>query len=334
MPIRRSSAVTGAVVASLALILTACSGDGDPTPTPSVTASTTPTPTASATPEPVPLSDSIDAITVDGPAGELPEVTIPTPFAIDATRTRVVTAGDTAGPKTPANGILEVDYVGINARTGETFDSSWANGAPVVMSLEQVVPGFQEGLTDRRPGDRMLIVIPGEDAYDAQGGQPSVGIEVGDTLVFVVDIHAAGVEDATGAAKSPALPVRLGADDDDYPTLTVGRDAPAPSEPLAATVIQGSQRGVQASDYIMVKYRSYSWSTGELIEDRYAEPDGGPLSSTIEDWKTGLEGKPIGSRVIIVAPDAYPRGNEDPAITAGDPLVFVVDILFASSAIG
>ena len=36
----------------------------------------------------------------------------------------------------------------------------------------------------------MLIAMPGSDGYDASGGSAQVGIEVGDTLIFVVDIVA------------------------------------------------------------------------------------------------------------------------------------------------
>lgn len=331
MPIRRSHAIAGVVVASLAVTLTACSGEGATSATPSATL--TPTATASGTPTPVPVSDSIDGISVDGAWGEAPVVSVDTPFAVDKTQTRVVIEGDSKAPRVPEGGYAELQYVGINARTGETFDSSWTRGSAAVMSMQQVVAGFATGVTGRHPGDRVLIVMPGSDAYDSAGGQAEAGIEVGDTLIFVVDVIAVAVEEATGTAKNPTLPVTLGKDGDGNPTLSIPQGKAAPTKVVVEPVIVGQQRAVEATDTILVKYRSYSWKTGKLIEDNWASADGGPLSSTIDAWQEGLKGQPIGSRLVIVAPDAYPTGNEDPAIEAGDTLVFVIDILFASSAV-
>lgn len=48
-----------------------------------------------------------------------------------------------------------------------------------------------------------------------------------------------------------------------------------------------------------------------MIEDVYGTPEAGQLSRLIPAWRRRLVGKPIGSRVIIVAPPAgtYPQGN-------------------------
>ena len=43
----------------------------------------------------------------------------------------------------------------------------------------------------------------------------------------------------------------------------------SPTELVAAPVIRGAQRPVAAEDYVMVKYRMYSWKTGEMVEDKY-----------------------------------------------------------------
>lgn len=281
----------------------------------------------------MPVSDSIDGISVDGAFGEAPAVSFDAPFAIDKTRKRVLIKG--TGPKAPKDGILEVNYVGINGRTGETFDSSYTRGSASVMSLTQVVAGFQKGLTGAQPGERVLIVIPGSDGYDSAGGSADAGIEVGDTLVFVVDVIAEAVDEPTGKAQSPDLPVTIGQDSKGYPTVKIPSGSTAPTNLVAEPIIKGSQRGVEATDYILVKYRTYSWKTGKKIEDTYPDGDGGQLSSTLDAWKTGLLGMPIGSRVVIIAPDPYPNGNDaNPKVSAGDTLVYVIDIVFASSVTG
>lgn len=327
---RSSRLAQGVAALCLAAALTACgSPSATPTPTPSVTPSASGTPTPTPTPTPVPVSDSIDAITVAGGAGAAPEVSVPAPFAIDETRTRSLAQG--SGPQAGADSIVEVNYVGINARTGETFDSSWERGQPALFSLDQVVAGFTKGLTGARPGDRVLVVMPGSDGYDASGGNAQAGIEVGDTLAFVIDVLAVSVATATGETTGAQLPVTLG-EDGGQPTVTIPAGATPPAENTSATVIRGAQRAVGANDYVMVHYRSWSWNTGAVVEDHFTTPDAGQVADTIPGFRDAVVGQPIGSRVVAVAPDAYPDGHQGLGIEAGDTMVYVVDILFSSAA--
>ena len=78
-------------------------------------------------------------------------------------------------------------YLGVGASTGETFDSSWERGQPATFPLDQVIPGWSEGLVGMKVGGRRELVIPAEQAY---GDQPPAGsgIKPGETLVFVVDL--------------------------------------------------------------------------------------------------------------------------------------------------
>lgn len=325
-------------MAAAALALAGCGAPAAaPTPTPeapSAPASATPEPTPEATPTPTPTpvapSNNLDAITVGGTV-EAPEVTVPAPWAIDETRRKVITPG--TGPEATAESIIEVHYLGVNGRTGEVFDASRSKpgSAPAVMSLQQVVPGFTKGLTGAKVGERVLIAMPGADGYDSSGGSPQAGIQVGDSLVFLVDVRAVSLTGAAGARTNATLPVTLG-EADGKPTVTIPPGAAAPTAPVVATVIKGEQREVAADDYVMVRYRAYAWGTGDMVEDKFDAPEAGQLNETIEAWKQGLPGQTIGSRVVLVAPNAYPTGSEDPKVAAGEAVVYVVDVLFATSA--
>lgn len=322
----------------LAATLTACGGPtATPSPTatpdatsaaPTETASATPTPTPSASATPIPVSNNLDAVKVNGEAGAAPEVVVPAPWAIDETRRKVLKEGN--GPAATAESIVEIQYTGINGRTGQKFDSSWDRGKPALFSLQQVVPGFTKGLTGAKPGERVIIGMPGADGYDSSGGSPQAGIDVGDSLVFVVDVLAVSVTEATGEKTDAQLPVTLGMDGT-KPTITIPAGAQPPAANQHYTVIKGSQRPVTDKDYVMVLYRGYSWKTGQVVDDRSDAPDAGAIGETIDAWKQGIIGQPIGSRVVIVAPNAYPNGSEQPKVEAGDTLVYVVDILFGSS---
>jgi peptidylprolyl isomerase len=129
-----SSPVRVAVALGLAsslLLLFGCSKDkpatdaASPSPaaastsaSPSPTSTSTPTPTPK--PKPIKASDNFDKVTVTGAFGEAPKVKVDSPWAIDKTRTKVLHAGN--GPAVSAGQGVEVNYYGVNGRTGKKFD--------------------------------------------------------------------------------------------------------------------------------------------------------------------------------------------------------------------
>lgn len=329
-PSFRSRRALVALVAAAALGLSACGGDETTEPEDTVDASASPSPTASATqsetPEPtIEPSSDLDAIEVTD--GDVPEVVIPAPWAIDETRTLVLSEGDeqVLGDES----IATLNYAGYNARTGEVFDSSWERGAPATFPLQSVVPGFQKGLSGQSVGSRVLIAMPSEDGY-AQGN-PGAGIEVGDTIVFIVDILSANFDEATGEPVAPAegLPT-VTLSSDGVPEITTP-EGEAPTELVVAPLITGPGPEVTENATIQVKHRSWVWGTGEVLESDWRAQQG-PLNTLIEGWKQGLVGQTVGSRVMLVVPPelAYPDGIPSMDLEAGQTLVYVVDILHAS----
>lgn len=254
---------------------------------------------------------------------------VPAPFGVEETLTKVVIPGD--GPAISEDGLAEVHYVGINGRTGEVFDESWSRGEPAQFQLSQVVPGFAKGLTSQRVGSRVVIAMPGEDGYDSSGGNPQAGINLGDTLVFVVDITDAPLERAEGTVVAPREGLPTVTFDGDVPTVEIPEGS-APSELAVQPLITGTGTPVQASDAITARYQAVVWSTGEVVEDTYggaAETE--LLSALIPAWQEALVDQPVGSRLLIVAPPemAYPEdpGARNPNPAAGQTVVYVVDLL-------
>lgn len=74
---------------------------------------------------------------------------------------------------------------------GEQFDSSWERGAPATFPFVEggLIDGWIEGLAGHKVGSQVLLVIPPELAYGAQGSGESVPPD--STLVFVVDLLGA-----------------------------------------------------------------------------------------------------------------------------------------------
>lgn len=325
------------------LTLSACGSD-DPganptaTPTPAATPATpAPDATASASPAPVTPANNLDAITVEGPAGQKPTVTVPAPWVVDETRSRVLIPGD--GATVGENSTVEVHYVGVNGRTGDVFDNSWDRGQPVTFPLDQVVPGFRKGLANQRVGSRVLVAMPGADGYDSAGGSPQAGIEVGDTLVFVVDIISTPLATAEGEPVQPRQGLPTVVFEGGRPKVTIPPNTAAPTELVVQPLIKGSGKPVQPTDTITAVYQAVRWSDGSVIEDTYGQkPETGPLNTLVPAWQEGLKDQPVGSRVMIIAPPdkAYP---EDPNATKPNPaqgqtVVYVVDILYATAAQG
>lgn len=78
-------------------------------------------------------------------------------------------------------------YIGVGLTTGQVFDSSWQRGAPIEFGLNQVIPGWTQGLTGMQIGGRRVLVIPADLAYGLTPPAGS-GIEPNETLIFVVDL--------------------------------------------------------------------------------------------------------------------------------------------------
>ncbi|MGC3992541.1 MAG: FKBP-type peptidyl-prolyl cis-trans isomerase [Propionicimonas sp.] len=317
------------------LALAACSNPSsatDSNPSASASATESATPTASATPtSTAKVQDSLDGITVKGKQLKKPTVTFKTPFVIDKTRVEVLDQG--SGYKASADSTVTVHYYGVDGRTGKSFDESYTAGTPATFSLAQVITGFKTGLTGQRAGSRVLIAMPGSDAYDAAGGSSDAGIEVGDTLVFVVDIIDVSVSQPEGKELTPpaGLPTVTGSAAD-KPTVTIPSSS-APSSMSATVLIEGTGTKVAKGDTITARYVGYSWKTGKLIDDGFATPTTGALADLIPGWQTGLVGKTVGSRVLLVLPpdDGFPQGSNNPPVEAGDTVVYVVDILFTTA---
>lgn len=135
--------------------------------------------------EPAADTFTFEGVTVTGPPGAEPTITLSEDFG-PADELKVADIVTGTGEEVAKGATLKVHYVGVGEQSRAVFDSSWQRGAPAEFPLDGVIEGWQEGMVGMRPGGRRLLIIPGDLAYGPQGRPPTIGPD--ETLVFVVDL--------------------------------------------------------------------------------------------------------------------------------------------------
>ncbi|OLQ78792.1 FKBP-type peptidyl-prolyl cis-trans isomerase FkpA [Photobacterium proteolyticum] len=95
---------------------------------------------------------------------------------------QVETQGE--GDKPAATDTVKVHYKGT-LTDGTEFDSSYKRNQPATFPLNQVIPGWTEGVQLMQVGSKFKFVIPPELAY---GSQANPSIPANSTLVFEVEL--------------------------------------------------------------------------------------------------------------------------------------------------
>lgn len=90
------------------------------------------------------------------------------------------------GKQPKATDTVEVNYEG-KLVNGQVFDSSFARGQPISFALNQVIPGWTEGLQLMKEGAVYTFYIPAQLGY---GAQDMGTIPANSTLIFKVELLA------------------------------------------------------------------------------------------------------------------------------------------------
>jgi hypothetical protein len=110
---------------------------------------------------------------------------VPGDTVTTASGLRYISVVTGSGAVVQANQRVTVHYTGY-LTDGTLFDTS-REGAPVTFGLNQVVPGFAEGITGMRVGGVRRLIIPPQLAYGANPPRGSC-VPPNATLIFDVDL--------------------------------------------------------------------------------------------------------------------------------------------------
>jgi peptidylprolyl isomerase len=175
---------TIAFVAVVLVVVALVRGDNNKTSSASATTSTSLSTTTSAALESAAGKPCV-ALADPLPAGAPNVPIVPGPPPTDLQSTDLV---EGTGDPVPAGATVTVDYIGVSCSTGKIFDSSYSRGQPATFPLDQVIPGWTNGIPGMKVGGQRLLVIPPADGYGDTGAGSDIA--PGETLWFVVDLKS------------------------------------------------------------------------------------------------------------------------------------------------
>ncbi|WP_460773940.1 FKBP-type peptidyl-prolyl cis-trans isomerase [Microbacterium sp. GXF7504] len=261
-----------------------------------------------------------DIVDVSGAVGELPELSVPTPFHASGVEITDLAVGDgTAIVSDWQDVVLGISVV--DGDTGEVLIQQGYQGLDSVTSVSTwtgAIPGLEDALMCATSGTRMLVGLDAEEL--GQAGQ-ALGVSDGASALIAIDVRKVYLSAADGADQFNSgfgLPAVVRAPGG-QPGVVIP-DAPAPTEPVVQVLKKGDGQVTAAEDSIRINYTSVAWETREVGGTSWgAEPYVYDLSGYTDPLTTALIGQPVGSQLMVVLPPAEGA--------SGDTQVFVVDIL-------
>jgi FKBP-type peptidyl-prolyl cis-trans isomerase len=212
--------------------------------------------------------------------------------------------------------VVKVHYTGWMTN-GKMFDSSVVRGEPISFPLNQVIPGWTEGVQLMVKGEKRRLWIPGNLGYgdkDMGHGRP-FGMLVFD--VELIDI-----------TKRPPPP----------PPPTVPDDVKAPPKNAKKTksgisykVLQKGTGKEHPSATSQVEVHYSGWTTdGKMFDSSVmrGQPATFPLNGVIKGWTEGVQLMVVGEKTRFWIPGTLAYGETDNG--SGRPfgmLVFDIELL-------
>lgn len=277
----------------------------------------------------------LDQLEVSGDFGAEPELTWKDSVTVTKTESETLIEGD--GDTVENGDLVLTSLLLANGVDEKVLANDFADGGePQLIPLsDQLIPALRDQLDGATIGSRIAIAAPPEDAF-GENGNPQLGIGNEDTVVFVMDVTGTVASEPDGAAQDPAPWMPKVIETDGSPTGLDFAGTPKPTKDLqVGYLIKGSGDETAPGDQLYVNYLGQVYGGKEPFDDSYST--GQPFnfvlgqSQVVKGWDQGLEGVPVGSRVILAIPPDLGYGKKGQGdIKANDTMYFVIDVLAAN----
>jgi FKBP-type peptidyl-prolyl cis-trans isomerase len=261
--------------------------------------------------------------------------------------------------------LVKVNFIARVEGRDDPFENTYENGVPVVVSIDDTLPGWREALAMMKPGGRARVTLSSSLAFGPQGLQGSP-VGPGQATVYemeLVDVYDSNDEAAIGELESG---IRSQIQSFEADSARARQIAQQQRGALAAVTKASSrifiarkaqEEGVQRTqsgllyevveegdgevspnigDTIRVHYEGTTPS-GETFDSSYdrGQPAEFELGRVIPGWNEGLQLMQAGDRYRFYIPAdlAYgARGTGNPLIGPNQALVFNVELLDVTPA--
>ena len=178
--------LTVLIVVGLFVLLSKGSGTATDSASSSTTASTSTTTPTSSTPKATSAAGKPCVALADPLPTGAPQVDVP--IGPPPTSLQITDIKEGTGPAVTASDKVTVNYIGVSCSTGAIFDDSYTRGQPATFGLNQVIPGWTQGLQGMKAGGVRELVIPPDLGYGATGQGAKIAPD--ETLIFVVELKS------------------------------------------------------------------------------------------------------------------------------------------------
>lgn len=282
--------------------------------------------------------ERLEAVTISGEVGAEPEVTWNGSMSAGKVETETITEGD--GDVVEADDEVLVHIWIGNGFVRETAYNTYEEKRPELLTIGDDLSPFLKGVKGAKVGSRLAVTSSAEEAFGAAGNS-RLGIANKDTVLTIIDVVSEVRDQPEGEEQTPPAWMPK-------PEVTDGvirkfdfSGTPAPTGVLRKfQLIKGDGPRVKKGQTIAVRYLGQAVGEDKPFDENFGEKGDGKVATfsigtgaVIKGWDQGLDGMPVGSRVVLeIPPDlAYGKeGQPDAGIPKDATLVFVVDILGAA----
>ena len=276
-------------------------------------------------------SEALSSLKVSDNVGKEPKLTWDKAVSTGTTQARTVVEGD--GPTVKSGDLAMTHIMVANGADKKVVSSDFKGAASLLPVSDSLIPALADNLEGAKVGSRIVVAAAPDDAFGAQGN-PQMGINGKDTVVFVLDVTDIVSPEPSGTEQKPASWMPSVTESDGVPTALDFQGTPKPKDELQkGYLVKGDGKVAKAGDQIYVNYLGQVYGGDQPFDASYTRGQPFPFTlgqgAVVKGWDQGLEGVPAGSRVMLAIPPelGYGKQGQGNTIKGTDTMYFVVDVL-------